>query len=171
MAVTDSTAASLPPHHPGCLGCGPENPAGLGLVVYRDGDAVFTDIAFDARHRGAPGLAHGGAISAACDDLFGFVLYVVDEIAVTRTLTVDYLAPVPLDQPHRITARLHHRDRRRLHLDATGAGEDGVTRFTARAVFIVVDPAHFTQHGTDHEVRALFTHHPDTTDNGDPRSP
>lgn len=160
--MTDSTAASLPPHHPQCLGCGPENPAGLRLVVYRDGDAVFTDIAFDARHRGAPGLAHGGAISAACDDLFGFVLYVVEGIAVTRTLTVDYLAPVPLGQPHRITARLHRRDGRRLHLDATGIGADGVTRFTAQAVFIVVDTDHFAQHGDELDVRAMFTHRPAT---------
>lgn len=158
--MPDSTLAALPPHHEQCLGCGPENPAGLHLAVYRDGDEVFTDVAFDARHRGAPGLAHGGAISAACDDLFGFVLYVIEQIAVTRTLSVDYLAPVPLGQSHRITARLHHRDGRRLHLEATGVGEDGVTRFTAQALFIVVDLNHFTHHGTEREIHAMFTQNP-----------
>ncbi|UUV28619.1 PaaI family thioesterase [Amycolatopsis roodepoortensis] len=164
--MADSGVASLPPHHPQCLGCGPDNPAGLHLSVYRDGDEVFTDLAFDARHRGAPGLAHGGAISAACDDLFGFVLYVVEEIAVTRTLTVEYRAPVPLGQRHRITARLHHRDGRRLHLEATGVGEDGVTRFTAQALFIVVDIDHFSDHGTELDVHAMFTQHPLRTREG-----
>lgn len=158
--MPDSPHSSLPPHHPQCLGCGPDNPAGLQLAVYRDGDTVVTDVAFDARHRGAPDLAHGGAISAACDDLFGFVLYLVDEIAVTRRLTVDYLAPVPLGQPQRITAGLQRRHGRRLHLDATGVGEDGTTRFTAQALFLIVDRAHFAQHGPEDDVQAMFAHHP-----------
>lgn len=157
--MPDSTLASLPPHHPRCLGCGPDNPAGLHLAVYRDGDTVVTDVTFDARHRGAPGLAHGGAISAACDDLFGFILYVVEEIAVTRTLTVDYLAPVPLGQPHRITARLQRRHGRRLHLEATGIGHDGITRFTAEALFLVVDHDHFAPHGSEADVQAMFAPH------------
>lgn len=157
--MADPMPISLPPHHPQCLGCGPDNPAGLHLDVQRDGDTVVTDITFDPRHRGAPGLAHGGAISAACDDLFGFVLYLVEEVAVTRTLTVNYLAPVPLGQPHRITARLQHRHGRRLHLEATGTGPDGLTRFTAEALFLTVDHNHFAPHGADTEVQAMFTHH------------
>ncbi|EHR53555.1 acyl-coenzyme A thioesterase PaaI-like protein [Saccharomonospora amisosensis] len=159
--MADPSLISLPPHHPQCLGCGPDNPAGLHLEVYRDGDSVATDVAFDARHRGAPGLAHGGAISAACDDLFGFVLYLVQEIAVTRTLTVNYLAPVPLGQPHRITARLQRRQGRRLHLEATGTGHDGVTRFIAEALFLVVDREHFTPHGADADVLAMFNRPPE----------
>ncbi|SFB64321.1 Thioesterase superfamily protein [Amycolatopsis marina] len=158
-AMADSTLTSLPPHHPRCLGCGPDNPAGLHLAVSRDGDSVVTDVTFDARHRGAPGLAHGGAISAACDDLFGFVLYVVEEMAVTRRLTVDYLAPVPLGQPHRITAGLQRRHGRRLHLEATGTGHDGITRFTAEALFVVVDHNHFAPHGLEADVQAMFTRH------------
>lgn len=31
---------------------------------------MVTDVTFDAWHRGAPGLAHGGAISVARDDLW-----------------------------------------------------------------------------------------------------
>ncbi|WP_255375744.1 PaaI family thioesterase [Saccharomonospora sp. CUA-673] len=129
------------------------------MAVYRDGDAVFTDITFDTRHRGAPGLAHGGAISMACDDLFGFVLYLVQEIAVTRTLTVDYLAPVPLDQPHRITARLQHQQGRQLHLEATGTGHDRITRFTATALFLIVDHDHFAAHSRDTDLQTMLTQH------------
>lgn len=49
---------------------GPENSSGLQLEVYRLDDEVYADVAFDERHIGAPGLAHGGAIAAACDDLW-----------------------------------------------------------------------------------------------------
>ena len=91
-------------------------------------------------------MAHGGAVAAACDDVLGFTLWIAGTPAVTRTLTVEYLQPVPLHQPHRITAHISAREGRALHIAATGTCE-GVTRFTASAVFVVVDTAHFAAHG------------------------
>ncbi|RIU21543.1 PaaI family thioesterase, partial [Mycobacteroides abscessus] len=96
----------LPPHTPTCMGCGPENPHGLQMTVFRSGHEVYTDLVFDDKHAGAPGLAHGGAIAAACDDLFGFTLWIAGTPAVTRDLAVGYLRPVPLYQSHRIVARV-----------------------------------------------------------------
>ena len=43
----------LPSHTTTCMGCGPDNPHGLRLVVHRSGDAVYTDVTFDERHIGA----------------------------------------------------------------------------------------------------------------------
>ena len=137
----------LPAHTPTCMGCGPENPSGLRLAVYRQRDEVYADVTFDERHIGAPGLAHGGAIAAACDDLLGFTLWIAGTPAVTRNLAVEYLAPVPLHQTHRISARISARRRRALHVHGEGVGEDGITRFTATAVFIAVEPEHFAAHG------------------------
>ena len=98
-----SASAALPPHedglpahHPQCLGCGPDNPHGHHLQVWRDGDRVRSRHVFDPRHVGAPGIAHGGAVATVLDDLFGFVLYVVGDLAVTRHLEVGYRAPVLL---------------------------------------------------------------------------
>jgi acyl-coenzyme A thioesterase PaaI-like protein len=115
----------LPSHTTTCMGCGPDNPHGLRLVVHRSGDAVYTDVTFDERHIGAPGLAHGGAVAAACDDVLGFTLWIAGTPAVTRTLTVEYLRPVPLHQTHRITAHIVSREGRALHVTATGTGEVG----------------------------------------------
>lgn len=137
----------LPSHTPHCMGCGPENPDGLGLVVYRRGVEVYSDVVFDQRHVGAPGLAHGGAIAAACDDVSGFILWVAGTPAVTRKLTVDYLLPVPLQQRQRITARILRREGRALHVTATGVDEGGVIHFTSQALFVVVDTDHFAAHG------------------------
>jgi acyl-coenzyme A thioesterase PaaI-like protein len=116
-------------------------------MVYRDGDLVYGDVTFDERHIGAPGLAHGGAVAAACDDLLGFTLWIAGTPAVTRSLTVEYLLPVPLHQPHRVAAHIASRDGRALHVMGTGTGSDGVTRFTASAVFITVSADHFAAHG------------------------
>lgn len=137
----------LPPHTSTCMGCGPDNPHGLRMKVFRSGEQVYTDVAFDERHAGAPGLAHGGAIAAACDDLFGFTLWIAATPAVTRNLAVGYRQPVPLHQPHRIVARVDNREGRALHVSATGTGEDGVVRFTATAMFVAVDVEHFAAHG------------------------
>ena len=137
----------LPSHTTTCMGCGPDNPHGLRLVVHRSGDAVYTDVTFDERHIGAPGLAHGGAVAAACDDVLGFTLWIAGTPAVTRTLTVEYLRPVPLHQPHRITAHITSREGRALHVTAMGTGEGGVACFTASGVFVVVSPEHFAAHG------------------------
>lgn len=137
----------LPPHTPTCMGCGPDNPNGLQMTVFRSGQHVYTDLVFDERHGGAPGLAHGGAISAACDDLFGFTLWIAGTPAVTRNLAISYIQPVPLHQPHRIVARVDARDGRALHVSATGTGENDVVRFTATAMFVAVDVEHFAAHG------------------------
>jgi acyl-coenzyme A thioesterase PaaI-like protein len=144
--ASDEDPIPLPPHTPTCMGCGPENPAGLRLQAYRSGEQVWADVVFDERQMGAPGLTHGGAVAAACDDLFGFTLWIVGTPAVTRSLTVEYLAPVPLHQPHRITAHITDRQGRAVHVSATGTA-NGVTRFTANAVFVTVSRKHFAQHG------------------------
>ena len=109
--------------------------------------ALRSDVIFDERHIGAPGLAHGGAVAAACDDVLGFTLWIAGTPAVTRSLTVEYLRPVPLHQPHRITAHIRSREGRALHVMATGTDSDGANRFTATAVFVAVSTDHFAAHG------------------------
>lgn len=109
----------LPPHTPECMGCGLNNAAGLQMQVHLTDNEVYTDIVFDSRHVGAPGLAHGGAVSAACDDLFGFTLWIARRPAVTRSLTVEYLAPVALGQTHRITAHIVKESGRAIHVAAS----------------------------------------------------
>lgn len=135
----------LPPHSPGCVGCGPGNPHGLGLVVRREGDSVVAEHTFDARHAGAPGVAHGGTVAMAFDDLFGFVLYLVGELAVTRDLQVSYLAPVRLDTPYVLRARYGERVGRRIPVSGQLHRADGTVIAAAAATFVIVDTEHFTR--------------------------
>ena len=150
------------------MGCGPQNPNGLHLVVYRSANTVYADVTFDERHVGAPGLAHGGAVAAACDDVLGFALWIAGAPAVTRSLTVEYLQPVVLHRSHRITAHIASREGRVLHIGATGTDPEGATRFTANTVFVVVTADHFAAYGDvaafEHLLRRLG-------DNGAPSDP
>ncbi len=49
---TTSESPDLPPHHPDCLGCGPQNPHGHALSVQRDENGVVAHHVFDQRHVG-----------------------------------------------------------------------------------------------------------------------
>lgn len=137
----------MAPHSPECYGCGDANATGLRMQVWREGDEVFSDVTFQPRHSGAPGITHGGVVSAACDDLFGFVLFVAQQPGVTRNLNVEYRRPVEIGVPHRITARLDRHEGRKLHMSAEGARPDGTVCFSAQAVFLVVELAHFERYG------------------------
>lgn len=135
----------LPSHSPNCAGCGQENPASLALEVDATGTGVSAVHRFDHRQEGAPGIAHGGLVATAFDDLFGFLLYRVGELAVTRTLTVDYLRPVLLGVDYRFAAAVSERAGRRLHVEASADEVEGPRVATAHATFVIVDVEHFTR--------------------------
>jgi acyl-coenzyme A thioesterase PaaI-like protein len=140
----DGPPVELPPHSAGCLGCGPENPHGHQLRARREGDTVVCQHVFDSRHVGAPGIAHGGAVAAVVDDLYGMLLFVVGSLAVTRRLEVEYLRPVLLGREYSLTAWMERREGRKLHFAARVDDTQGQPVATSQALFLAVDPAHFT---------------------------
>jgi acyl-coenzyme A thioesterase PaaI-like protein len=138
----------LPSHHDQCLGCGAGNPHGHHLVVTRDGpNAVSAAHAFDARHVGAPGIAHGGAVATVFDDLYGFLLYAIGDLAVTRKLEVEYLRPVLLDVEYTLRANIAERAGRKIHMAATLEDSTGLLGARSSALFVTVDIEHFKSHG------------------------
>ena len=152
--VRDAVGPVLPPHYPTCLGCGPDSPQGFHLQVAREGDDVVTEHVFEDRHSGAPGIAHGGAVATVVDDLLGYLLFVVREPGVTRHLEVDYLKPVLTGVPYRIRGRVDSREGRKCWLSCIGTGPDGAVAFTGRALFLVVDLAHFAVGASDGQGRS-----------------
>lgn len=138
------TGARLPAHSRHCLGCGPDNPASLHLEVHADATGVVAEHRFTSTHVGAPGIVHGGAVSLAFDDLFGFCLYAQGALAVTRNLSVDFLAPVLLEQPYTLRARIDEVRGRRLSMSAEAEDAGGARVATAAALFVRVDLEHFT---------------------------
>jgi acyl-coenzyme A thioesterase PaaI-like protein len=133
----------IPPHHDHCLGCGPQNAHGFQIEVRATETGVHLRHAFDKRHVGAPGLVHGGAVAAVIDDLFGFLLFKAGGPAVTRQLTVDYLAPLQLEVVYDFNAAIDTVDGRKLNVTAAVSDSIGTTVATASALFIMVDIDHF----------------------------
>lgn len=141
--VAKAPVGPLPAHTPVCMVCGPQATAGYGLEAYWDGDEVVAEFVFGTPQAGAPGIAHGGAVAAVCDDLLGHVLTSVRIPAVTRHLEVEYLKPVMLGERHRLVARQESAEGRKVWIVCKAYGEDGGLRFTARGLFIRVGWSHF----------------------------
>jgi acyl-coenzyme A thioesterase PaaI-like protein len=138
----------VPAHQPHCLGCGPENPAGMGLRMRVAGDQVLGQVRFDRRQEGAPGFAHGGAVATVLDDALGTVLLLVERPAVTANLTVDFRAPAFLERDLTIEAWCERIDGRKLHLCGELRENDDVIA-QARGLFIEVRLEHFRRGGQE----------------------
>src|SRR4249919_2105978 len=118
------------------------NPTSVELEVRYDNDEVVADVVLRRAFEGAPGRAHGGIVAAAFDDVTGFVIGTLQEPAFTGELTVRYVAPVPVDQPLVMRARLDGRERRKLFISGEVRAGDQVVA-TCRAIYITVDPSMF----------------------------
>lgn len=142
-------AEPLKYHHSQCLGCGPDNPCSLGLVMFGERDRVWGELTIDERHQGAPGFAHGGAIATALDDAFGMVLRLINKPAVTVHMEVDYRRPWLVGVPHRIEAELERVEERKLFF--AGRAIDGEDRIVAEstAIYLIVGVDHFME-GMEH---------------------
>ena len=75
---------TIPPHYSRCYVCGTEHEAGLRLVVVA-GEGLTLTGTFEVteHHQGAPGLAHGGLLTAAFDDALGSLNWLLTAPAVT----------------------------------------------------------------------------------------
>lgn len=123
---------------------GRSSPWGLGLEVHRRGDEIEAMVTLDAAHEGAPERSHGGIVAGLFDDIFGFVLDILQQPAFTGELTIRYEAPTPLHRPLACRGRLREQVGRKIFIegelvDLTGA--DGAEHVVARGrgLFIAVD--------------------------------
>jgi hypothetical protein len=124
---------------------GRSSPWGLDLEVHRRGDEIEARVTLESAHEGAPARSHGGIVAGLFDDVFGFVLDILQTAAFTGMLTIRYEAPTPLHRPLVCRGRLHRRDGRKIWIDGElvdpHGGPDGTELVAARAegLFIAVD--------------------------------
>lgn len=79
---------------------------GLDLAISWDDDEALISLTMPTSSQGAPGITHGGYLSAIADHVMGFVAAQHSGGAVmTRQMVVDYLAPTPTSHPVTIRAR------------------------------------------------------------------
>jgi acyl-coenzyme A thioesterase PaaI-like protein len=114
---------------PLCAGCVPLGRCQFGIRSYQVGaDGVArARVWVDASMAGGPRVAHGGWTASIFDEVLGQVPGLHGVLAVTKTLTVDYTRPVPVDRWLLAEARVESRSDGNweisgvLTLEATGS--------------------------------------------------
>jgi acyl-coenzyme A thioesterase PaaI-like protein len=142
----------LPSHYENCVACGPSHPTGLRLVsVAGPGVSVTGEFTVTAEHQGAPGLAHGGVLAMALDEILGSLIWLLRRPMVTGRLETDFIRPVPVGVTLSLEAQCLGFAGRRMYGKAVGRldGAEGNVALRASAVFVVVPPEHFVEHGAD----------------------
>jgi acyl-coenzyme A thioesterase PaaI-like protein len=124
---------------------------GLGLQIDWDGREAVTCVDVPDSSQAAPGIAHGGFLAALADHVMGFVAAQQGgRAAVTRQMTVDYLAPTHTSQVITIRARAESVTERTVAVNLEGAtGDSGPVTFKARGDYARVSPTRRHPSGTE----------------------
>lgn len=131
-----------PPKKNFCFACGEDNPGGMRLQFHLDesGKHFVSRFRLGKRYTGPPRHCHGGIIATILDDAMGKMNKLRDVLAMTASMTVDYLKPVPLHKPLRVEARELHKRGPRLTHAAEILDEKGTVLARSRGVFKIIDP-------------------------------
>lgn len=137
-------------HWSECALCGIGMPLRMDLRFrVGDGLSVVTDFVVSGLHQGAPGLAHGGLLTAALDEALGYLNWLVGAPAVTARVEVDFRRPVPVGSRMFVTAEVTGVLDRKVFGRAVGRldAPDGPVAIAASSLFVQVDHDHFIEHG------------------------
>jgi len=141
-AVADNELVPLPSHYRSCFGCGEDHPTGLHMQVRGRKDRVEGSFEVTEHHQGAPGLAHGGVIAAAVDEVMGFLIYLLAAPAVTVHLEVNFRKPVPVGSRLDLETHVDRIDGRKVYSTLTGR-VDGTVHVEASSIYLKVEYGHF----------------------------
>jgi uncharacterized protein (TIGR00369 family) len=123
-----------------CFACGHHNPHGMRLKFTQEGNRFVCHFRLGKRYTGPPGYCHGGIIATVLDDAMGKLCKLRQVIAVTSKMTVEYIKPVPLNQPLRVESHERSKRGRRLTHIAEIFDASGKLLAKSRGIFIVIDP-------------------------------
>jgi uncharacterized protein (TIGR00369 family) len=125
-----------------CFGCGTANPEGMRLrFVYDDERNCFVcKFRLGKRYTGPPGHCHGGIIATILDEAMGKVNKLRNVVAVTSEMTVNFLKPVPLNQPLRVESREESVNGRKHINVAEILDQQGEVLARSRGLFVAIDP-------------------------------
>jgi uncharacterized protein (TIGR00369 family) len=124
-----------------CFGCGKDNSEGMRLKFHFHGTEAVSIFRLARKYQGPPGHAHGGIIATILDEAMGKVNKLRSVIALTKTMNIEYLRPVPLG----ITLTAIGRERsvrgRKHYNVAEIRNEAGEVLARSNGIFIAVDAA------------------------------
>jgi acyl-coenzyme A thioesterase PaaI-like protein len=137
-------------HNKSCYGCSEEHETGLHMVMFAgSGLSVVGTFTVTKHHQGASGLAHGGLLSTALDEILGSLNWLLGDPAVTGRLECEFRLPVPVGSILHLHAEILGKERRKIYAVATARlnSVDGPVAVLAHSIYIQVGIEHFLKNG------------------------
>ena len=111
-----------------CFGCSPDNPWGLKMDFYEDGDCIFSDWQPKDNYQGYHNILHGGIQSTLMDEIASWYVFArLKTAGVTTKINVKFLKPVYTNKGNiKLKASLHEFKRRIANIDVKLYDHEGV---------------------------------------------
>lgn len=110
-----------------CFGCSPDNPWGLHLCFYEEGDDIVTRWQPSGHYQGWLNTLHGGIQALLLDEVCGWVVTrKLQTAGVTSKMETRYKHPIATNKGE-ITVRAHISEQKRniIFIDATISDSEG----------------------------------------------
>ena len=137
-----------------CFGCGPDNPKGLHVRSFEDGEGLFAEWTPEPHHEAFDGVVSGGILGTLldCHSNWTAALHLMKAAGresppctVTAEFHVRLLRVTPSGGPLRLRARVVDSGGDRATVEAT-VEAGGKTTATCRGVFVAVREGHPAYH-------------------------
>jgi uncharacterized protein (TIGR00369 family) len=123
-----------------CFVCGDQNPGGLQVKFFWDGESARATVVAGEMFEGYKGIYHGGVISALLDEVMIKAILARDIFAVTAEMTVRYHLPVPTGQTLEFVGRITGSKGRVHFAEGEVTGPDGTRFASATGKYIEARP-------------------------------
>lgn len=125
----------------GCFGCGEENPIGMKLAFYRDGDRVKATVTPRQEYEGYLSLTHGGVVATMLDEAMSWaVISGGGRLPVTTRLEIQYRRAMPVGAEVDVFGEVVRDRGRIIEARAEIRDQDGALIATATGSFVRVSP-------------------------------
>jgi len=105
----DFSALNPQPNSDQCFICGRNNPLGLYMKFFDNGEnEVYSEYTVPEHYQGYPGIVHGGILAAMLDEAVARVSMIGDHhhLMMSVKLEVKYRQPTPTETPLRVVGRI-----------------------------------------------------------------
>ena len=111
--------------YPNCFGCGQDNPIGLRLNLWLEGDRLRASFTPQEVHQGWPGTVHGGIITALLYEIMENLMYKQGTITMMRGMEAKLRSPASVGKKLLAESWLEERSGRELSVHSELTDEDG----------------------------------------------
>ena len=122
-----------------CFGCSQKNPHGLKMKFYTDETTLYSWLSVPPHLCGWEGIVHGGVLSTMLDEIMGWsAIYTLRKIVMTKSMTIDYLKPVYIEDKLRVEGKVIERvSDREVIIEGRLYKEDNILCAQTRGTFAV----------------------------------